>query len=175
MLRPGGELVTLPPVPAGYVLRQLKNGEQAAYEELFHLAWSQDVEFNYTLDDALDGGFFVVEHENTGLLVSSCAAVQAKYSRRHTNTGALGWLVTDPDHTGLGLGSLVAAAVTNRLIEEGYERPFLSTEDPRLTAISIYLRLGWRPYPYNEAMIQRWHAAFERLGREFDPATAAWN
>lgn len=89
--------------------------------------------------------------------------------------GAVGWLVTDPEHTGLGLGSLVAAAATNRLVEAGYERPFLTTLDPRLTAISIYLRLGWRPYPYDEEMIQRWRAVLEGLGREFDPTGAIWD
>ncbi len=87
MLRPGSELVKVPRVPAGYLPRRLRNGEQAAYEDLFHLAWNQETEFDDTIDDVLDGGFFVVEHETTGILVSSCLAVQGEYSRRHTNTG----------------------------------------------------------------------------------------
>ncbi len=66
MLRPGSELVKVPRVPAEYLPRRLRNGEQAAYEDLFHLAWNQETEFDDTIDDVLDGGFFVVEHETTG-------------------------------------------------------------------------------------------------------------
>ncbi len=87
-------------------------------------------------------------------------------SSRHRQAGQLGWLVTDPSHCGKGLGTLVAAAVTNRLTAEGYSRPFLGTEDFRLAAISIYLKLGWRPYIYCVEMEARWRIILARLGCE---------
>ena len=89
---------------------------------------------------------------------------------RHPGAGQLGWLVTDPSHAGRGLGTVVAACATNRLAEEGYRRPCLGTEDFRLAAISIYLKLGWVPYMYREDLAPRWRAIFAGLGREFEEA-----
>ncbi len=90
--------------------------------------------------------------------------------RRHPEAGQTGWLVTDPSHAGKGLGTIVAACATNRLAAEGYRRPCLGTEDFRVAAISIYLKLGWVSYVYREDPVPRWRAIFARLGREFDGA-----
>ena len=87
---------------------------------------------------------------------------------RHPEAGHIGWLVTDPSHTRKGLGTIVAASATNRLAAEGYQRPCLGTEDFRIAAISIYLKLGWRPYIYRDDLVPRWRAVFARLGREFE-------
>jgi mycothiol synthase len=85
-------------------------------------------------------------------------------SPRHPEAGQLGWLVTDPAHARKGLGTIVSALATNRFIVEGYSRPYLGTEDPRLAAIAIYLKLGWRPYIYVEDMEARWRSIFASLG-----------
>lgn len=99
--------------------------------------------------------------------------VRARYTGepRHAADGSLGWLVTDPAHGGRGLGALVAAAVTARLLGEGYTRPWLGTEDDRLTAIAICLRLGWQPLLYAGDMERRWRDIFARLGRAFSLAS----
>ena len=86
-------------------------------------------------------------------------------SPRH-KAGQLGWLVTDPSNTRKGLGTIVSASVTNRFVEEGYERPFLGTEDLRI-ALTIYLNLGWRPHIYRDDMEPPWRSIYGRLGREF--------
>jgi mycothiol synthase len=57
----------------------------------------------------------------------------------------------------------VAATVTNRLVEEGYEMPWLGTEDDRLVAIGLYLSLGWEPHLYAEGMEARWGEIRARL------------
>ena len=91
----------------------------------------------------------------------------APESPRHERDGSLGWLVVDLAHGRRGLGTIIAATVTNRLIDEGYSLPWLGTEDDRLAAIGIYLALGWQPHLYARGMEQRWQAIFAHLGREF--------
>jgi mycothiol synthase len=168
MVRPAsiGSL-EVPVVPAGYVLRQLRSGEDRQYDDLFHLAFEDEGRYPEILERTLDGGFFVVEHLASGELVASCLAMRGSSSPRH-RAGQLGWLITDPLHTRKGLGTIVSASVTNRLMAEGYARPFLGTEDPRLSAIAIYLKLGWQPYIYREEMALRWQQVFACLGREFE-------
>lgn len=107
----------------------------------------------------------MIEHLETGRLVASCNAFHGSSSPRHPDAGQLGWLVGDPEHRGKGLGTIVAAAVTNRLLAEGYANPFLGTEDFRTVAISIYLRLGWEPYLYAADMCQRWQAILSQSER----------
>ena len=165
MVRPSTSFVGVPDVPGGYELRQYRSDDEDAYKDLFNLGFTGD-HLEHTLTHALAGGFFVVEHTASGQIVASCIAERGSWDGRHER-GILGWLIGDPSHAGLGLGTIVAAKVTNRLVEEGYKDPGLGTEDFRLVAIGIYLKLGWRPYLYLENMECRWRETYERLGRSF--------
>jgi mycothiol synthase len=164
MVRPSTARVEVPPVPEGYLLRQFRAGDEAEYDDLFHLAFADEGRFEETLAWALEGGFFVVEHLASGQLVASCVAWRGSTMPRHPDAGQMGWLMTDPSHARKGLGTIAAASATNRLAAEGYQRPCLGTEDFRVAAISIYLKLGWRPYVYREDMIPRWRSILARLG-----------
>ena len=167
MVRPSSlGLVEVPSIPDGYALRQLRSGDEVPYDDLFHLAFADEDRFQETIARTLPGGFFVVEHLASHELVASCVAMRGSSSPRH-KAGQLGWLVTDPSHTRKGLGTMVSASVTNRLVAEGCERPFLGTEDFRIAAILIYLNLGWRPHIYRDDMEPRWRSIYARLGREF--------
>ena len=175
MVRPSVARVRVPRVPEGYVLRQFRAGDEAAYDELFRLAFADEGRFGEMVEHALEGGFFVIECLASGELVSSCQAWRgSSIMPGHPGAAGIGWLVTDPSHARRGLGTIVAACATNRLVEAGYRRPCLGTEDFRLAAISIYLKLGWVPYIYREDLVPRWRAIFARLGREFEGAGVCW-
>ena len=168
MVRPSTARVEVPSVPEGYLLRQFRAEDEGKYDDLFHLAFADEGRFPETLERALEGGFFVIEHLASGELVASCQAWRGSIMPRHPDAGQTGWLVTDPSHTRKGLGTIVAASATNRLAAEGYQRPCLGTEDFRIAAISIYLKLGWVPYIYRgEDLAPRWRSIFACLGREF--------
>ena len=167
MVRPAGERVVVPALPSGYRLRMYDDRDASAYEELFALAWPDTGVLDSTRTHALPGGFVVVEHDASTQLVSSCVAFVPESPERHPHDGSLGWLVTDPAHAGRGLAAVVASTVTNRLVEDGYKRPWLQTEDERLVAIRLYLRLGWCPYLYSDGMEQRWRTIFEHIGEQF--------
>ncbi|MEX0761358.1 MAG: GNAT family N-acetyltransferase [Dehalococcoidia bacterium] len=167
MVRPSLDRVHVPPMPEGYDLRQFRPGDETAYEDLFHLAFEDESRLTETIERALEDGFFVVEHVASGELVASCVAMRGGSRPSDPSAGCLGWLVADPSHASRGLGTIVAAVVTNRLAAEGYRRPYLKTDDFRLAAILIYLKFGWRPFLYREDMESRWRAIFTSLGREF--------
>ena len=166
MVRPSRQRAAAPLLADGYTLRAFRDGDEDAYDELFHLGFAPEGTLDRTRAHSLAGGFLVVEHDTTRELVASGVAF-APDSPRHPHDGGLGWLVTDPAHTRRGLGRSVVASVINRLLDEGYAMPWLQTEDDRLPALALYLSLGWQPHLYTEGMTARWRDIFDRLGRTF--------
>jgi GNAT superfamily N-acetyltransferase len=165
MIRPSSDLVPVPLVPAGYRLRTLEAGEEPRYEALFRSAFDETGRLGEIPGKILPGAFFVVEHLTSHRLAASCLAFRCDRPPRHLAAGQLAWLVVDPAHGRKGLGTIVAATVTNRLASEGYARPFLRTDDARIQAISIYLNLGWQPSLYTAEMTGRWERIFAALDR----------
>lgn len=104
----------------------------------------------------MPGGFFVVEYLPDGTIVASAIANHSP-SPHHPNGGVLDWVMADPEHKGKGLGRAVTIAVTRLLIERGYRRIYLLTDDWRIPALKIYLQLGWQPLILSEDMQARWN------------------
>jgi mycothiol synthase len=170
MVRTDRSLLDEPEAPDGYALRQFRAADRDAYSQLFGLAFEKKGVLGDIIATVHYGGFFVVEHYETGNIVASSIAHGP--IPRFPDSGMLGWLVADPRHAGKGLGTLVSAAVTNRLSLEPCDRNYLLTDDHRLPAIGIYLKLGWRPCISGVDMERRWRDIHRKLNRDFDPSTA---
>ena len=56
----------------------------------------------------------------------------------------------------------MSAAVTARLIGAGYHDIHLDTEDERLAALKVYLKLGYVPFLYSAGMEDRWQAVLQQ-------------
>jgi predicted dehydrogenase/RimJ/RimL family protein N-acetyltransferase len=155
-----------PVVPEGYALRQYRPADdEAAYLALIAKAklnlWTHQNIVN-NLQHILPGGFFVVIHHATGRLVATALA-NHRPAPEHPHGGELGWVAADPDHKGRGLGLAVCAAATARLLSAGYTDIRLLTDDFRLPAIKVYLRLGYEPLLYRDGMAERWQKVYEAL------------
>jgi predicted dehydrogenase/GNAT superfamily N-acetyltransferase len=149
-----------PSVPPGYILRQIRPGEEQAYGALMARAGFDHVSPDGAVNrvqGALPGGFFVIEHEPTGAIVATAFGSHAP-TVSHPNGGALDWVAADPLHSGRGLGRAITAAVTRLLVQRGYRDIYLLTDDWRLPAIACYLQLGWEPIIDGPQMRERWGA-----------------
>jgi predicted dehydrogenase/RimJ/RimL family protein N-acetyltransferase len=168
MTWPRGKLESppAPKLPGGYLLRQWRPEEMAEYIELMDKAgfkgWTEE-RVNSVIRALLPDGFFVVEHKASGRLVATAQAGH-RYTELHPYGGELGWVAGDPKHKGKGLGLAVCAAATERLIRAGFREVYLSTDDWRLPAIKVYLKLGYEPMLFREDMQARWDAVCEKLG-----------
>ena len=80
----------------------------------------------------------------------------------------MGWVVTDPEHTRIGLAKVVTASATNALVNHGHPNLFVGSEDDRPIAIRMYLDLGWKPLMWANCMPDRWNSIYGKLGRELD-------
>jgi mycothiol synthase len=68
-----------------------------------------------------------------------------------------------PEHRGRGLGKLVTLATLRWFRSHGFRRAFLHTDDWRLPAIAVYLKLGFHPVLFDEQHSRRWQTVRERL------------
>ncbi|MCA1595040.1 MAG: GNAT family N-acetyltransferase [Chloroflexi bacterium] len=158
-----------PPVniPEGYALRTYRETDEAGYVALMARAgfagWNRD-RIAAMMQRVVPDGFSVIEHLSSGKLVATAMAVHSPHDL-HPSGGEMGWVAADPNHSGRGLGLAVCAAVTGRLLRGGYRNIYLLTDDWRLPAISIYLRLGYEPLLFCEGMQQRWEAVRSALAR----------
>ncbi len=169
MIMPDVE-ATIPALPQVYVLRTFRPSDTTNYLDLMRLAgfdnWGLET-LDSVLNRVLPEGLFVVAHES-GILVATAMATHNPLPL-HPFGGELGWVAGNPEHRGHGLGTIVCAAVVKRYREAGYTRIFLRTDDFRLPAIKIYLKLGFVPFLFMPDMHDRWKAVTEKLNWPFTP------
>lgn len=156
----------------GYTLRTYRPGDEPRFYELMALAgwpgWDEK-KLRPWRARLLPEGWFMVVHEQGNQIVATAMALR-DMSEFGRPGGELGWLAGDPAHAGKGVGYSVSAAVTGRFLEEGFQDIHLYTEDYRLAALKVYLRLGYIPYLYLPEMIERWRVVCETLNWPFAPA-----
>jgi len=169
MLWPDSKLDAPPRVALadGYVLRQYRDDDHEQYMALMISAGFTDWPPTRVKDMQrliLPGGFFVVEHRVSGAIVATAMATHNP-TERHPYGAELGWVAGDSAHKGRKLGAVVTAAATARMIQAGFRRIYLNTDDGRLPAIKVYLELGYEPYLFCDGMAERWQAVRQALGQ----------
>lgn len=70
-----------------------------------------------------------------------------------------------PDHRGYKLGYWLTLSVLHRFRAQGLTEAILDTEDHRLAAIELYLRLCFEPLDRHPTHEGRWAAIYSELGR----------
>ena len=161
-------LVQLPP---GYSLRTYQPGDESRFFKVMELAgwpgWDAE-KLRPWRERILPRGWFVVVHDASGEIVATAMALR-DCLEFGCQGGEIGWVACIPEHRGKGVGMAVSAAATARLIREGYRYIHLYTEDWRLAALKIYLKLGYVPFLYTPDMLGRWRIVCNQLRWPFTP------
>jgi mycothiol synthase len=157
-------------VPTGYSLRTYCPGDEGLFSTLMEKAgfgvWDAE-KLRPWLAKILPDGWFVITDPGGQLVATTMA--NHNPNDLHPFGGEMGWVAADPAHAGRGLGMVVCAAATARLVRAGYHEIYLQTDDFRLPAIKTYLKLGWAPWLFREGMAERWQAVCARLSWPYRP------
>ena len=158
-------------VPDGYLLRCYLPGDKQGFFNLMERAgfpgWNF-IEFEKYLYKIIPDGFFLILHQETDSMAATAMALHNP-TPLHPFGASLSCVGADPAHQGKGLGYVVSAAVTQRILRGGYQEVYLDTHDWRLPAIKTYLKIGWIPFIFREDMVGRWKTVCEKLNWAFDP------
>jgi mycothiol synthase len=177
LLWPWARLATPPVIrlAEGYELRTYQGGDEAAWLTIQNLADPVIGHGDITdflrryLSALLPNGLFFAIDRASGEAVATAGALHNTRDGMFPFGGELGWVATVPAHQSRGLGRAVSAAATRRLIDAGYESIRVGTQDHRLSAIKLYLSLGYVPFLYGEDMDERWKQICTKIHWPFTP------
>lgn len=124
--------------------------------------------FDQAVKLCVPDGFILIVHNETNKVVATFMARHLS-DELHPFGGRLDWLAVAPEHRGIGLGYIVTAAATNRLIKMGYSNIYVTTDDYRLAAIKTFLKAGFVPNLYREGMAERWEKVCSLLHWKYQP------
>ena len=160
----------LPPVraPDTYHLRAYRPGDELAWLTLLRAtigpSWTERRwHCELTSDPLFDraGLFFAVCDEQ---IVGSASARDLD-DTSETPAGYLQLVAVRAEHRGHKLGQWLSLQALRHLRARGRRVALLDTEDHRLAAIELYLRLGFEPLPIHPSHAERWAAVLAELGR----------
>ncbi len=155
------------PVPAGFALRPFRPGDEEAYLQLrrdggFASSNWTGAHLERLLAKALPDGLILAVNAATGLPAASAAAEKSDYPEL-PDLGCLGWVMASEAYRGRQLGKVVSLAAMHCLARHGCRRFALKTDDWRLPAVNMYLKLGWKPWLVDDDMPGRWQALCQTL------------
>lgn len=153
MRRP--DLENLPPIrpPAGYTLRHYREGDEAAWLELFRQVFADDTHSGVTpkTDRDLREEFLSAPEWKPERMWFAIApngqpvGMAMAWMRMEAGQPAaiLHWVGVLEEHRGRRLGEALALACLHQHKRDGWPDCWLTTEDFRTAAIRLYERLGF--------------------------------
>ena len=161
----------IPYVPPDYCLREYHPGDEPRFYEIMALSGWPDWN-NHKLDPWIkripSQAWFMLVYQNDQKIVATAMGLHDP-TDWHPLGGELGWVASDPEHRGKGLGAICCAAVVRRLLAASYTNIHLYTEDFRLAALKTYFGLGFVPRFNVIGQTQRWVAVCIALRIPFTP------
>lgn len=127
--------------------------------DAFGMPWSPaGVAENLTRCASVDA-VFVIE-KNGGLLATASARLDPV---SFPGEGYVHWVGTARPARNQGLGRAVIVAVLRRFEQLGLKSAVLETDDERISAIRLYMDLGFQPVLRHETDAERWTKVGEML------------
>jgi len=155
----------LGPLPRGYRLRSYEEGDEEGWCRVLNAhadlgCW--DLE---RVRGELDGSL-VRQGQQFALVGEEIVATAGVYGRQRPEGEAweIGGVATRPEHRGKGLGGQVTGAAVKVALRQPQKPIFLLTDDARLPALKVYLKLGFTPDFRHPSYPERWGRIFSLLG-----------
>jgi len=148
-----------PVVPAGFTLRGYRDGDDGE--------WAGFVaEYCTTPFVQHMKAHRFYEPEKVKFICAGDRPVATATAWDDENDGSLGvvhMVGAAPEFRGRGLGHAVTIAVLHQMKLNGKSSAILTTDDHRLAAIKMYLRLGFEPVVADEEQAVRWKQVREKI------------
>lgn len=135
----------------------------------FDEVWDAGRVHRELLDDVTVVRTIVIEDGEHLIATASTRLLPERYPSR----GYLHWVASDPERRGERLGLAVVAAVLLDMAERDLTGCVLETDDDRLSALRLYLGLGFVPVLRDDDHAARWSRIMPQLFGRASSAGAA--
>jgi len=154
-----------PALPPGYIVRAYEPDDLSALATLltraFGDSWGEE-QVRRRLVEAPDvEQIYVIAHQDRLVATASARMLPDVYP----GSGYVHWVGADPVYQGKGLGALVSIRVLQHFRDAGLRDAVLETDDFRLPALRMYLRLGFVPEYRAPDHQRRWAHLLAQLVR----------
>lgn len=153
-------------VPAGYVMRTFREGDEAGLAVIYAVSKLDKDTVEIVRQDILADPCFTPDRvfiaEYNGEIVGTASTWIAP---DELDAGYLHMVGVLDAHRGKRLGAALTCAALRYSRFEGYDIQRLMTDDWREDAIRLYINLGFYPLVTDESHPMRWEAIGRRLGR----------
>lgn len=153
----------------GHSIRCFREGDGPAWDQIMCNAfgWAQSVESHFEREMRADPRFrpqrvLLVCREDRPVGTAS-AWPESEYGG--PETGVLHYVGVMEQQAGRGLGYQVSLAAIHQMVREHRQRALLRTDDIRIPAIQLYLKLGFGPFLVHQSHRHRWRDVFDRIER----------
>lgn len=148
--------------PAGYRLTSFQPEDERNWEDLIRHSFTREVKFVDKISDHVplysDRLLFICRGDQPVATATAWELSSGDPKRWYLHmVGVL------PEYSGKGLGYAVSLAVLHKIRESGGAAASLETDDFRLPAIRIYLKLGFQPVYLDDSHPGRWDRILQRL------------
>ncbi len=156
-----------PEPPEGYLVRHFQPGDAQAWCDVIAASFGGERTLESFEKSMRGDPAFRPERIWLAFRGDKAAATASAWRRLKfgPDAGYLHMVGCKPECTGKGLGRAVSLAALRQMAREGRSAAVLETDDFRLPAIRLYLRLGFKPFIVHENQPDRWRRIFEALGR----------
>lgn len=153
--------------PKGYVLRTYEQTDDHAWARIVARAFQTECSASVFRKEIAEQELFSPERVFFIVHEGQPVGTATAWWRPEfgAEAGYLHMVGVVPEHTGRGLGKVLASAVLRFFEQQGLETAFLHTDDERLAAVKTYLELGFEPVVEDEEVRRRWVEVFRGLRR----------
>lgn len=165
MRRPNLDALPALQVPEGCALRTYQEGDADHWARIMNDCIGQGWTARRCLAELVErpefspDGCFIATVEG----VPQASATAWRKPPENWVTGYVHMVGAAPQARGRGLGYLTTLAALHWFREHGFRNSVLHTDDWRLPAISIYLKLGFEPVLFNAHHTERWNLVGQKL------------
>lgn len=155
-------------LPEGYRLRAFHPGDEDGWAALLN-ANGQLGQWDLERIRREIGGASVLHGQRFVLCGDEIVATAGVYDRQREGKDAweIGWIASHPDHRGRNLGGQVTAGALAVALQLPRRPIYLLTDDFRLPALKVYLKLGFVPDMQHPSYAERWQAILGQLGESY--------
>lgn len=150
----------------GYALRKFRPGDEEGWVELLNANQELGEWSGERIAGVLKGGLVAQFFAMAGPQLVACAGVH-DIQLDGTSYWEIGWVAAHPQHRGKGLGQQVTAAAIAAALRLPPRPIILRTDDFRLPALKVYLKLGFTPLYDHPSYPERWRLIAGRLGEGY--------